>query len=74
MCFGRSKPAPPPPPPAPVAPPAAPPTQATAAVKAARKNEKVAAANLQGRKSTILTGPRGVLSDANVQRKTLLGA
>jgi len=74
MCFGRSKPAPPPPPPAPVEPPAAPPTQATAAVKAARKNEKVAAANLQGRKSTILTGPRGVLEAANVQRKTLLGA
>jgi len=74
MCFGRSKPAPPPPPPAPVEVPAAPPTQATASVKAARKNEKVAAANLQGRKSTILTGPRGVLEAADVQRKTLLGA
>lgn len=76
MCFGRSKPAPPPPPPppAPVEPPAAPPTQASAAVKAVRKNEKVAAANLQGRKSTILTSSRGVLEAADVQRKTLLGA
>tara|TARA_R110002012_G_scaffold170266_2_gene334606 strand:- start:1099 stop:1326 length:228 start_codon:yes stop_codon:yes gene_type:complete len=75
MCFGRrSQPAPPPPPPAPVAPPAAPPTQASAPVKAARKAEKVAAANLQGRKSTILTGPRGDLSAANINKKTLLGA
>ena len=74
MCFGKSKPAPPPPPPAPVEVPAAPATQASPEVKAARKNEKVAAANLQGRKSTILTGPRGVLEAANVQRKTLLGA
>ena len=74
MCFGRSKPAPPPPPPAPVAPPSAPPTQATAAVKAARKNEKVAAANLQGRKSTILTGPRGLMAEADIQKKSLLGA
>jgi pyruvate/2-oxoglutarate dehydrogenase complex dihydrolipoamide acyltransferase (E2) component len=72
MCFGR-KPAPPPPPPAPVPPPSAPPTQASGAVKAARKAEKKAAANLQGRKSTILTGPRGDLSVADVQKKTLLG-
>lgn len=74
MCFSKSKPAPPPPPPAPVEVPAAPATQASPEVKAARKNEKVAAANLMGRKSTILTGPRGVLEAADVQRKTLLGA
>ena len=73
MCS-RRRPAPPPPPPAPVEMPAPPPTQATPSVKAARKNEKVAAANLQGRKSTILTGSRGVLEAADVQRKTLLGA
>ena len=74
MCFGRKPAPPPPPPPAPVEVPAAPATQASPEVKAARKNEKIAAANLQGRKSTILTGPRGVLSAADVQRKTLLGA
>mgnify|MGYP003120081144 CR=1 FL=1 len=74
MCFSSRKPAPPPPPPAIVTPPSAPPTQASAPVKAARKAEKVAAANLQGRKSTILTGSRGVLEAADVQRKTLLGA
>ena len=73
MCS-RRRPAPPPPPPAPVAPPPPPPTQASAPVKAARKAEKVAAANLQGRKSTILTGPRGVLEAADVQKQTLLGA
>lgn len=73
MCFGKSKPAPPPPPPAPVEVPAAPATQASPEVKAARKNEKIAAAKLRGRKSTILTGPRGDLSAADVQKKTLLG-
>ena len=73
MCSRRRA-APPPPPPPPVEVPAAPPTQASEAVKSVRKGEKKAAAQLQGRKSTILTGPRGVLSDANVQRKTLLGA
>ena len=74
MCFRKTAPAPPPPPPAPVPPPAAPPTQASPSVKAARKNEKVAAANLQGRKSTILTGPRGLMAEANIQKKSLLGA
>lgn len=74
MCFGRRQPAPPPPPPAPVEVPAAPATQASPEVKAARKNEKMAAAKLQGRKSTILTSSRGVLEPADVQRKTLLGA
>ena len=73
MCFSKSKPAPPPPP-SPVEVPAAPATQASPEVKAARKNEKIAAANLQGRKSTILTGPRGVLEAADVHRKSLLGA
>jgi hypothetical protein len=74
MCFGRSKPAPPPPPPPPVELPKAVPTQASAEVKAARKNEKQALALNQGRKSTILTGPRGLLTQADTQKKTLLGA
>jgi|APSaa5957512535_1039671.scaffolds.fasta_scaffold04926_3 hypothetical protein len=74
MCFGRrSQPAPPPPPPAPVEVPAAPPTQAAPEVKAARKAEKVKAARLHGRKSTILTGPRGILEEAEVGKKSLLG-
>ena len=67
MCFSsRPKPPPPPPPPPPVVMPAA--------VKAARVNEKKALAMNQGRKSTILTSSRGVLTEADIQRKTLLGA
>ena len=73
MCFGR-KPAPVPPPPAPVEMPSAPPTQISASVKAARQNEKKAAAQLKGRKSTILTGAQGDLTAANMQKKTLLGS
>ena len=46
----------------------------TPTVKAARKAEKKALALKQGRKSTILTSPRGVLTEANIKKKTLLGA
>jgi len=73
MCFGGNKSAPPPPPPAAVALPAAPATAIDPSVKAARKNEKKAAAQLAGRKSTILTGSQGVLDEANTTKKTLLG-
>ena len=74
MCFGGSKPAPPPPPPAAVELPPPPATVIDPAVKNARKNEKKAAAQLAGRKSTILTGSQGVLEEANTKKKTLLGA
>jgi len=74
MCFSSRRPAPPPPPPAPVQMPSAPPTPVSAAVKAARKTQKRTAALAQGRKSTILTGPRGVLTEADITKKTLLGA
>jgi len=74
MCFGGSKPAPPPPPPQAVDMPAPPPTVIDPAVKTARKNEKKAAAQLAGRKSTILTGSQGVLEEANTTKKTLLGS
>ena len=75
MCFGgSSKPAPPPPPVTPVGMPAPPPTQIDPAVKSARKNEKKAAAQLVGRKATILTGSRGVLTQAETQKKSLLGS
>ena len=73
MCSRRRA-APPPPPPPPVEVPAAPPTQASPEVKAIRKAEKQAAAHLQGRKSTILTGPRGLMAEAEIGRKSLLGA
>ena len=75
MCFGRSRaaPAPQPTPPAAVELPAPPPTVIDPAVKVARKNEKKAAAQLAGRKSTILTSSRGVLEEANTSKKTLLG-
>ena len=74
MCFGRSSKPAPPPPPAAVELPAPPPTVIDPAVKSARKNEKKAAAQLAGRQSTILTGSRGVLEEANTSKKTLLGA
>ena len=75
MCFGRkSTPPPPPPPPAPVPMPTPAPTPVSASVKAARVAQKRTAAITQGRKSTILTGPRGVLAEADIAKKTLLGA
>ena len=74
MCFGgSSRPAPVPPPPPPVQMPAPPATVIDPSVKAARKNEKKAAAQLAGRKSTILTGSKGDLTEANTTKKTLLG-
>ena len=72
MCSRRPAPVPPPPPP--VQMPAPPATVIDPAVKSARKNEKKAAAQLAGRKSTILTGSKGVLDDANTTKKTLLGS
>ena len=72
MCSRRPAPVPPPPPP--VQMPAPPATVIDPAVKSARKNEKKAAAQLAGRKSTILTGSQGVLEEANTSKKTLLGA
>jgi|TARA_R110000824_G_scaffold49259_1_gene138253 hypothetical protein len=54
--------------------PAPPATVIDPAVKSARKNEKKAAAQLAGRKSTILTGSQGVLEEANTTKKTLLGS
>jgi len=48
--------------------------QVTPAVKAARKEQRKKLALKKGRKSTILTGPRGVLTKADVVKKTLLGA
>ena len=85
MCFGRRKsaPPPPPPPPAPVPVPPPPPSPVVTTVagktvspatKAARKAEKRMLALKQGRSSTILTGPRGVLTEADIAKKTLLGA
>ena len=75
MClFSSPKPATPPPPPPPPKPPVAPPKPADPATKAARVKEKAKLATQRGRKSTILTGPRGDLSSADTQQKTLLGA
>ena len=75
MCFGGSNKStpPPPPPPAAVVMPTPVPTAIAPAVKTARKNEKKAAAQLMGRKGTILTTSRGVMAPADTQKKTLLG-
>lgn len=81
MCLSRPRPAAPPPPPPPPKPPAASPKPSAAspkpsdpATKAARVKEKKKLATQRGRKSTILTGPRGDLSAADTRQKTLLGA
>ena len=72
MCiFSSPKPPPPPPPPPP---PKEPPRPADPATKASRLRERRRLATQQGRKSTILTGPRGDLSSADTKQKTLLGA
>lgn len=47
---------------------------AAADAQSARARQKQIAASAQGRRSTILTGPLGVVEDAPVARKTILGA
>jgi hypothetical protein len=74
MCIFSS-----PTPPAPVAPtlptpPKSVPRPGDPEVRDARRREKKKLASQQGRKSTILTGSRGDLSEANVMKKTLLGS
>ena len=69
MC-GLSGPKPPPP----VQPPPAPPTPADPAVRDARARERRMMAAAAGQASTIRTSSRGILTEANVGRKTLLGA
>jgi len=44
-----------------------------AAIEAARKRELALARKRKGRASTILTSTEGVLNQANIIRKTLLG-
>lgn len=74
MCFGggaKSNPAPPPPVPAP---PPVPNKQANRnEVVGAGNRERRRAALAKGSEDTILTGPLGDVSQANVKRKSLLG-
>lgn len=74
MCFSggnKSNPAPPPPPPAP---PRVPNRKADRdQTQAARTDEKQRAALSVGQKNTVLTGPLGDTTQANVKKKTLLG-
>ena len=75
MCiFSKPAVAAPPPVPAVPTPPKQAPRPADPATKAARVQEKKKLATQQGRKSTILTGPRGDLSSADTKQKTLLGS
>ncbi len=73
MCSGGSAPSPPPPPPPP-APPRAPVKMASSEVQRAgdntRKQAALAGASQGG---TLLTGGQGVLGQANLAKKTLLG-
>jgi len=59
--------------PAPTPPPPEPPTEADEEVQRARDLERRQALLAAGRRSTILTGGRGLTDDASVARKTLLG-
>lgn len=47
---------------------------AEATAQAARKRQRSLAAGNQGRRSTILTGPLGIVDDTPVARKSILGA
>lgn len=70
MCGGGGAPkpaAPPPPPP----PPAPAPKRVDESVRKARSDERKRARNLQGDKSTNVTG--GLLTGAETQKKQLLG-
>ena len=60
MCFGGGAPSMPPPPPPPPPPPK-PPTLADPSVRRAREEAEKRARNLAGSKSTIATGPQGLL-------------
>ncbi len=47
---------------------------ATTDAAAARSRQRAKSDAAQGRRGTILTGPLGLVDDATVQRKTILGA
>lgn len=49
-------------------------TAAAETAQQARQRQLAIAATAQGRRSTILTGPLGVVNDATVARKSILGA
>lgn len=67
MCFASSPDIPDPEKPEP------PPKPADSEVQQARERSRRKSLAARGRSSTILTGPQGVTSQANTQRKTLLG-
>lgn len=73
MCINKPSVSAPPPVPEVPEPPAAAPRPSDPAAKAARNKEKKLLASQSGRKSTILTGPRGDESEAETGKKTLLG-
>ena len=64
---GGSAPAPPPPP------PPTPPKAVPASAVAAKMDSKIKDPNKVSRKKTILTGPKGVISDEATNYKSLLG-
>lgn len=68
MCF--SQPSTPSLPPAPVAPP----TLADPAVQASSENETKRRLAAAGRKSTIMTSGKGLLAEAPVSKKSLMGS
>ena len=71
MCFSSPK-----APSAPALPPAPQQTQSQAvtASRQAQTAERGRSLQRKGRQSTILTGPQGLQEEANIRRKTLLGA
>lgn len=69
MCLSKPKAPPPPPAPTPVAPVQFADAEITEAGERARRRY----GNARGRRSTILTGPQGVLDEAPAATRTLLG-
>lgn len=68
--FKKPKPpAPPPPPPKPKEPA----TKADESVRRARDEQQLKQRNLAGDRSTLMTGPRGLMAQANTETSTLLG-
>jgi hypothetical protein len=66
---GKSKSASPPPP----VPPAPTATDMSPEVEQARQRQRRVSNQMTGYQSTLLTGPKGVLGDTDVEKKRLLG-
>ena len=72
--FSPKMPSLPPVAPAPAPPPAIPEEMSTEEKESIAKEQAAVERKRKGRRSTILTGPLGDVSDAEIEKKTLLGS